>query len=466
MRPDPLPFRRLFITRSNKNLNLAGAEWLAFKDMNSFSTKNLGLTHPGNVLAALFLLTYPVMTLAVHGGASALFLAATFISLCILVAPGNVLGATATQPDRTLNAMCIAFAAPLAATLASEWSHGRMVFPLLDAPSRFLAAVPLVLVLRRLSPRTLRWADLSFAIGAIASLLILVFAGHNVGEDRSASSFLNAIHFGDIALVLGALSVLSLNWWQKDRLGVRVIKVVGLFAGLGASLLTGSRGGWLALPVIVALVIYVRGRGKSHRWQLLLLAAAVLAVVGVYMSSAGVRDRIHEIWSDMAQYTQGHKDTSVGIRIQLYDAAFTLMPGHLVFGLGPNGFADSMQALVDAGKLTPLAGQLGRGETHNQMLAYIANYGIIGGLAGIAIYLMPCLLFWKHLNAPSAPMRRAALLGLTFVVSFWVFGLTVETFDLKMTASFYAAVTAILAGIASCREEPNGQANEQSSVTR
>jgi O-antigen ligase len=36
-------------------------------------------------------------------------------------------------------------------------------------------------------------------------------------------------------------------------------------------------------------------------------------------------------------------------------------------------------------------------------------------------------------------------MGLTFVVAFWIFGLTVETFDLKMTASFCASVVAILA---------------------
>ena len=36
-------------------------------------------------------------------------------------------------------------------------------------------------------------------------------------------------------------------------------------------------------------------------------------------------------------------------------------------------------------------------------------------------------------------------MGLTFVVCFWIFGLSVETFDLKMTVSFYATVVGILA---------------------
>jgi O-antigen ligase len=196
------------------------------------------------------------------------------------------------------------------------------------------------------------------------------------------------------------------------------------------------------------LVVYVRGGDKSRRWRLLIPLAVVGVVVCVCVSSAAVRERLLMVWSDVAQYSQGHKDTSTGIRLQHYEAALRLMQENLVFGLGPNGFANSMQALSDAGQLTPLAAQLGRGETHNQMLGYAANYGLLGAIAGFAVHFVPALFFFRYLNSPAPPMRRAALLGLTFVVSFFIFGLTVETFDLKMLASFYAAVIAILGGIA------------------
>jgi O-antigen ligase len=107
-----------------------------------------------------------------------------------------------------------------------------------------------------------------------------------------------------------------------------------------------------------------------------------------------------------------------------------------------------MQSFADAGVLTPAAAQTGRGETHNQFFAYLTDYGIIGGLALLSIYVAPGVIFWRRLNAPSVPARRAALMGLTFVVAFWIFGLTVETFDLKSTVAFYATLVAILAALA------------------
>ncbi|MDL5400770.1 hypothetical protein QSI00_24720, partial [Escherichia coli] len=72
-----------------------------------------------------------------------------------------------------------------------------------DAPSRFVAAVPLLLALRRLPARVLAASDLSFALGAFASLGVIVFAPHDWGDGRLGSRFLDPIHFGDVALVLG-----------------------------------------------------------------------------------------------------------------------------------------------------------------------------------------------------------------------------------------------------------------------
>jgi O-antigen ligase len=191
----------------------------------------------------------------------------------------------------------------------------------------------------------------------------------------------------------------------------------------------------------------------------------VIAVVGVGMSSAFVRERLFEVWSDLVQYAHGHKDTSTGIRLQLYEAGFYLLQHNFVFGLGPDGFANAMQGLADAGRITQTAAGYGRGETHNQFLAYATNYGIVGGLAGIALHLVPCMLFAKYLKAPAAPMRRAALLGLTFVIAFWIFGWSVETFDLKMVASFYAAMVGILAGIAASTAASAPQCANPSSMT-
>ena len=130
-----------------------------------------------------------------------------------------------------------------------------------------------------------------------------------------------------------------------------------------------------------------------------------------------------------------------------------IVTSHPVLGLGAHGFHDNMQSFADAGVLTPMAAQLGRGETHNQFFADLIYYG-----SSAASHYYPLCGAWrdllvKRLNALTGPASRAALMGLTFVVSFWIFGLTVEMFDLKVTQSFYATVIAILAAAGNlCRQ--------------
>jgi O-antigen ligase len=414
--------------------------------------------HSRSLLPALFLLTYPSATLLIHGAGSALSIAAVVVSLALLALPKAWTGLQPFQWDSTDLVLCVAMASPVLVVLLGGVWHGKVVANEFDSPSRFFATVPVFLVLRRALPSTLAWADLSFAFAGLASLGVLLIAPRDWGLGRLSNQFLNPIHFGDIALAMGTLSILSLNWWRKDRLLVRIIKVAGLFAGLSASLITGSRGGWVAIPVIAALILYLRSRGKSRKWKVLLPLAIVAILAGVYVFSPTARDRVGDLSSDAVQYTHGNKDTSLGIRLQLYEAAARIVANHPLLGLGGDGFRNSMQSFADSGLLTPSAAQFGRGEAHNQILAYMTDYGIIGGLAVLAIYVVPGMLFWRRLAAPTEPARRAALMGLTFVVSFWIFGLTVETFDLKITVSFYATVIAILAA-ASAYADRNGGAH-------
>jgi O-antigen ligase len=404
-------------------------------------------TVPGDWLTALLLLAYPAFALLVHGGASAMTIGVAVLAAAVLLWRPAGAPYGYARPEGLALALCIALVAPVAAVALSTLSHGHPVFRTWDSPSRFLLAIPIFLALRHAPQRVFAWADLSFTLGAFAALAIAEVMPRDWGDGRVGSEFLNPIHFGDFSLALGVLSAAALNWWRKDSVPVRVLKVAGLFAGLAASLVSGARGGWIAIPVVAVLILWERGRGKSMHWKVLMPVAIVALLALVYGTSGTVRERIEMVSSDLTQYTHGNRDTSVGIRLQLYDVACELIGRNPVLGLGGDGFRDEMHAMARQGALTPIAAQFGEGETHNQLLAYLVNYGIVGGIALLAIYVVPAVFFASRLKSASATARRTALMGLSFVVMFFVFGLTVETFDLKSQVSAYATLLAMLAAM-------------------
>lgn len=65
-----------------------------------------------------------------------------------------------------------------------------------------------------------------------------------------------------MALLLGFLSLFSVNWIRMDHPIVKLLKIIGLIAGLSISVLSGARGGWVAIPVFVFVFIYFRTNGK------------------------------------------------------------------------------------------------------------------------------------------------------------------------------------------------------------
>lgn len=393
---------------------------------------------------ALFLLCFPAASLAVRGGASALSLIIAVVCLVMLIRVA-LRSQAAFNWDATDTWITLGLASPIVVVLVIEACHGKLVGNTLDSPSRFLAAVPVFLMLRRVRLDALRTADLSFAIGAIVALIDML-ASPRV-EDRGRNAFLDAIHFGDIALALGILSVLSLGWWRKDPLIVRIVKIAGLGAGLAASAISGSRGGWIAIPVMAVIVALTHHGRTARRWKIVVtLAIGAVVVVGGLMTTA-VHDRFAALANDYSQFEAGNKDTSLGVRLQLYRVGLKIVAQHPWEGLGAHGFHDAMPGFAQSGALTPLAAHFGMGETHNQFLAWLTDYGVLGGLALVAIYLVPCIVFVRSLHSPHPSARRSSTMGLAFVVSFLIFGFSVEMFDLKLVTAFYATVVAVLLSI-------------------
>ena len=187
------------------------------------------------------LLCYPALLFLVRGGMNGAFFILTILALFLLISRK----AYKNRLDKADRYFSIAMASGLIAILLSQLYHHDMIARYFDSDSRFLLAIPILLALRHINIRMLSILQYAFPLGAIAALVAVLVTNPNV-KTYASSSFMNHIHLGDMALLLGFLSVFSVNWTGRDHLLVKLLKILGLLAGMIVSVLSSARGGWIA----------------------------------------------------------------------------------------------------------------------------------------------------------------------------------------------------------------------------
>lgn len=402
--------------------------------------------------AALLLLAYPVLMLTVKGGMNAVFLFMLLLALAVWMVRPAGMSAVAWKPEWT--AYVAAMFLLSFAILVSQMAHQNITAHPHDAASRYWLAIPTFLLLQRLPLRVMGALQYAFPLGAIGGLLMASEYSAKEHADKLIITTLDQIHFGDFELILGMLSLFSLNWLGRDIPALRLLKILGCIAGVWASLASGSRGGWLAIPLFIGLFFYFSMGKVSLKMITASLLAATLAMMAGYFAIGTFHQRVNELARDVMTFNQGNRDTSTGVRWQLYKTAADVFYRHPFAGVGPEGFASEMQPMVEAGKITPKAAQLGRGEVHNDILAKAAGMGVLGLIAILAGYLVPLRLFWQATKSGSDRVRRSGILGVVFVGGVFVFGLTVEFLNLTMATAFYSFTVAVL--LAACYNVHHG----------
>lgn len=390
--------------------------------------------------AALLLLIYPTFMLVVKHGMNGVFLFMLLLAFAVWVARPTGISAVVWRREWTIYAL--AMAAMSVAILASQTANHSNTVRFHDAATRYWLSIPVLLLLHRLRPNALTVLQFAFPAAAIIGF----FLAKNMGG-RSGVVTLDVIRFGNFELLLGVMSLLSIDWFGRDNFLLRALKILGFAAGLAASLASGSRGGWLAIPVFAAIFIYFRTSKISPRVVLSAMAATALITALLYIASPPFHQRVNDLANDVAEFNNGNPDTSTGIRWQLYKAAVDVISRHPFFGVGPAGFALEMKPMMEAGKITPAAAGLGRGEVHNDILCKTAGMGVFGLIAMLAIYFVPLGLFWKATKSAFGQVKRAGQLGITFVSGIIVFGLTAECLNLTLATAFYSFTVAALLAV-------------------
>jgi O-antigen ligase len=312
-----------------------------------------------------------------------------------------------------------------------------------EKPARmFFAVSALAAVLAARAPRRMLWWGV--IAGALAALPFVAWQRMALGIDRPGG-LINPITFGDLALLLALLSVTAAID-MRDNARQAGLAACGALAGLGASLLTGSRGGWLALLVAALLFLrHARVLG-GRRVGILLVAGAAVVAAAWFVPASGMQARFDEGVSDVRTWVGGgNVNTRVGTRLELWKGASMLIAEHPLLGLDFAAGRARLAEYAREGRLDPVVLELPH--LHNDALQALVTGGVVGFALWAAILLAPLLFFVRQLRAgPDAPHTAVALAGVLVVTSYVSFGLTEVIFWSMKGSLFYALMVFVLMG--------------------
>ncbi|AMR79518.1 hypothetical protein A2G96_18200 [Cupriavidus nantongensis] len=300
----------------------------------------------------------------------------------------------------------------------------------------FIVLVPGLLRLGRRGMQNIQW-------GFVACALISALWLHEVAAAGRPShvGFSNVIPFGNLALLTGMLAVISTGWNRPGEYVQVGVKLLAGFAGLYASYMSGTRGGWIAVPVLVLVSLMASRKLKRiHKGAGLLVLAGFMAAT--WLSSDRVQQRTMETVSELSQFAHHVTlDTSTGIRLQLWRASLKMLQAHPWAGVGPENYEQALKGLAEQHVVTPLAATMPH--AHNDILHTGATLGIPGLIAIFALYLVPVAFFLYHLRSNDRDTQVASAMGLALCCGFMVFGLTEAMFGTTLVNACYSLIMAV-----------------------
>ncbi|MCW2314236.1 O-antigen ligase family protein [Rhodoferax antarcticus] len=347
--------------------------------------------------------------------------------------------------------LCISLSLPTIAVFLGQVFNGNLIASYYDSPIHILICVLVLLAVKNINCDTVKWMSYIFPVALIIALANIIVAPNLFwGTGRLTTNALDPLMFGSLSLTLGLLSLVSIKLDAIKSRWIMFYKLVGFAAGVYLSIASGSRTGWMALPLVGLLWLYVENHKYSIVTKAITMVTASILLFATYSASTVVHHRVNVAFQELSTYQWNpispNADTSVGARISFVRIALFLFEKKPLSGWGDGNFENVINdpALNFASAGTKrVALEAG---FHNDITANMVRSGVWGLTATILLFLVPAILFLRCLKSSKKNQRDVAFLAATFLICQFVSSMTMEIFTLKYSSSFYGLMIAILSG--------------------
>ena len=296
----------------------------------------------------VFLFSVTVLSYSGHGGQSAIVLLLTMLYVYIAKRKESIDFTLHKEEKIFVYLVFVFWLLQLFGILYQpegyEFANARAQLKSFDFPMRWLLLLPVFFLLRRYLVDW-RVMAIGMGIGVFISVAIATYQVYVLGLDRAYGASNHPIPFAELMVAADLLLwMLMIYAWNNGNKIVSFILLIASLAGFYGSLLSVTRGAWLAYVfMIVIWLLYMFKKSfsdRKHLFSIPIVARLLLAVLVFYIVSQ--TDQYQVLQSRTAvtinNLSVGGYNSATGNRVEIYQDAFEVIKQH-PFGVGTDNFS-------------------------------------------------------------------------------------------------------------------------------
>lgn len=318
---------------------------------------------------------------------------------------------------------------------------------------RMLMIIPIYLMLRNQTISVnLWWFFVSFGSIVAGSVAIAEVTWANGWPVGRAGGDTSAIYFGEISLCLAFVTLIGIRTYFSTNMLTIILWLISVSLGILAMILAGSRGAWIAIPVLIIIASWYLTKDIAFYKKLIVLVC-LLSLPIIMFQFPYAQTRYHNAEKQITEYIESENildpahNLSVGLRLDAWKVMLLTIKENPFFGIGIGGFKEEINKYADKGMVHPDPVGGGLHHSHNQYIEIAVYSGVIGLLLNLGILISPLIIFLKFVRSNVQSHQPFAVAGLMLIASYLIFGITDLTLTKKIHIIFYGLSISILLSI-------------------
>ena len=402
-------------------------------------------------LTSVLIFLFPILTITVKHGHGVIFILLALLGLILATFQAKE---KPLDRDEKLLFFSVAFffiVAIAAVLLGDDPSQGDGK---LSKFLRLLLVIPVYFFIRKINiSEPVFWYGL--VCGAVFTCLWAIYETkygpvylEQMGRPRGAT---HPILFGNLSLAMGVMAFAGIAWFRKRASWQIALPLLALVMGITASFLSGSRGGWVALPALIIISLwFIRNTIPKNALLVVAIVLIVTPIVAYFVPQTKVAERIDFTIDNIKAYHDSaidspYRTTSIGGRFEMWQAAWSIFVDNPTLGVGWGNYQVNAKKMVDQGLRHPKAAK--HGHPHNEYLSVLASGGLLGLLALLFLLAIPLRYFFLATRSDSISMRSLGIAGVMLVVAYAHFALSEAIFERSLPVTFYAFYITVIAAL-------------------